>query len=135
VAVKNFKFVSPKEALPKGQERSMKVKITGLLFISLWFALLSPAYAEPEPGYFTQLGRTFTRGVKNIVSFPWEIPLTVKEYDGKTNGNSRAIRDMAGVVDGTFRSLTRLGCGLWDVVFAFVPGDQDDLPLKPQTLF
>ncbi len=113
----------------------MKVKIAGLLLILSCFAFLNPAYAEPEPGYFTQLGRTFTRGIKNIVSFPWEIPLTVKEYDGKTNGNSRAIRGMAGVVDGTFRSLTRLGCGLWDVAFAFVPGDQDDLPLKPQTLF
>jgi len=113
----------------------MKVRVVGLVFVFLFSFVLHSAYATPEPGYFFRLGKTFTRGVKNLVSFPWEIPTTIKEYDSKTNGNPRAFRDMAGFVDGAFRSLTRFGCGAWDIVFSLVPGDQDSLPLKPETFF
>ena len=113
----------------------MKVRMTGLVLVFLLGLTFSSAYAYPEPGYFPQLGKTFARGVKNLVSFSWEIPSTIKQYDGKMDGNFRVFRDMAGFVDGTFRSLTRLGCGFWDIAFSFVPGQQDGLPLKPEAFF
>ena len=113
----------------------MRVRMTGLMFVLLFFLVFSPAYAAEEPGYFTQMGQALTRGFKNIVSFPWEIPSTIGRYDQKDDGNYRAFRDAAGFVDGTFRAVTRLGCGIGDVLFSVVPGQQNELLLKPETLF
>jgi hypothetical protein len=106
-----------------------------LMFVLLFCCAFFPAYAAEEPGYFTQLGQAFTRGLKNMVGFPWEIPSTVSRYDQKTDGNFRVFRNAAGFVDGTFRAVTRLGCGAWDVLFSLVPGQQNELPLKPETFF
>lgn len=113
----------------------MRIRVIGLMFVLLFCSVFSPAYAAEEPGYFTQLGQAFTRGLKNMVSFPWEIPSTMDRYDKKTDGNTRVFRNAAGFVDGTFRAVTRLGCGVWDVLFSVVPGQQNELPLKPETLF
>jgi len=109
--------------------------MVGLMLVMLLWSVSSFAYAAEEPGYFTQMGRAFTRGLKNMVSFPWEIPTTIRQYDQKADDNPRAFRDAAGFVDGTFRAVTRLGCGVWDVVFSVVPGQQNELPLKPETFF
>jgi len=109
--------------------------MTGLMLVLVFCLAFSPVCAAQQPGYFAQLGQTFTRGVKNLVSFPWEIPATIGQYDQKTDGNARVFRDMSGFVDGTFRAVTRLGCGTWDVLFSVVPGQQDSLPLKPETFF
>lgn len=111
------------------------VKVKILVGALLFCLAYSHAYAAEEPGYFTQMGRAFTRGIKNIVSFPWEIPATIRRYDQKADGNPRAFRDLAGLLDGTFRSVTRLGCGVWDVLFFVVPGQQDELPLTPKSFF
>ena len=113
----------------------MKKKILGLLIVGLLFVTACPVCKAEEKGYFTQLGQTFTRGIKNVVSFPWEIPATIREYDQKTEGNPRVYRDTSGFFDGTFRALTRFGCGAWDMIFSLVPGDQQGLPLKPETFF
>ncbi len=106
--------------------------------IALLFSMsliVVPVCRAQEPGYFESLGKTFTRGVKNIVSFPWEIPSTIGRYDQKTDGNYPFFRHTAGFVDGTFRAVTRLGCGIWDVLFSPVPGEQYGLPLSPETFF
>jgi len=113
----------------------VRVRVIGFMFVLLFCLASFSAYAAEEPGYFTQLGRALTRGFKNIVSFPWEIPSTIGRYDQKNNGNPRVFRDAGGFVDGTFRAVTRLGCGVWDVLFSVVPGQQDELLLKPETLF
>ena len=113
----------------------MRVKLTGLMLVALLCLSLSPVCLAQEPGYFSQMGHVFTRGLKNLVSFPWEIPVTIKEHDQTDDGNPRVFRDTAGFFDGTFRAVTRLGCGVWDIFFSIVPGDQNDLPLKPETFF
>lgn len=113
----------------------MRVRMTGLILVVLLCLSFGPVCLAQEQGYFAQMGQSFTRGLKNIVSFPWEIPSTIGRYDQRTDGNPRAIRDATGFVDGTFRAVTRLGCGMWDVLFAFVPGDQDELPLDPKSFF
>lgn len=94
----------------------------------------TPKGTAQEAGYFQQWGKTFNRGLKNIVSAPLEIPYTVGKYD-RESGNPRVLRDTAGFFDGLFRTVTRLGCGVWDVVFASVPGAQEGLPLKPESFF
>lgn len=110
--------------------------MTALMFTLLFSLAISPAYAAEEPRYFTQMGQALTRGLKNMVSFPWEVPSTIGRYDRKTDdSNPRVIRDAAGFVDGTFRAVTRLGCGVWDVLFSVVPGQQDELPLTPKSFF
>ncbi|MDD5226496.1 MAG: hypothetical protein PHV97_04850 [Candidatus Omnitrophica bacterium] len=113
----------------------MRVKMAGFMLVLLFCLISLPAYAAEEPGYFTQMGQALNRGGKNIVSFPWEIPSTIGRYDQRNDGTVRAFRDVAGFVDGTFRAVTRLCCGMWDVVFSVVPGQQDELPLTPKTLF
>lgn len=113
----------------------MKVGITGLMFVLLFCIAFGPVCEAQEKGYFTQLGQTFTRGVKNLVSFPWEVPATIAKHDNEDNGDPRFFRDTAGFFDGVFRAVTRLGCGAWDIAFSLVPGQQNDLPLKPETLF
>lgn len=108
--------------------------MTVLVFAGFLFLTFSSAHAAEEP-YFTQMGQALTRGIKNMVSFPWEIPSTIDRYDQKDNGSPRVFRDAAGFVDGTFRAVTRLGGGIWDVLFSVVPGAQNELPLKPETFF
>ena len=88
-----------------------------------------------EAGYGAKLTRTFNRGWKNVVSAPYEIPYTIGQWDTKSDGNPRFYRDTAGFFDGAFRMVTRLGCGAWDMLWAFVPGDQEGLPLEPETFF
>ena len=113
----------------------MRKKILGLLIVGLLFAVACPVCEAQQKGYFAQMGQTFTRGVKNVVSFPWEIPSTIQVYDQKSDGNPRAFRDTAGFFDGMFRALTRFGCGAWDMAWAVVPGEQEGLPLIPETFF
>jgi hypothetical protein len=105
------------------------------MLLTLFCFSFSSSCPAQEKGYFPQVGYVFTRGLKNVVSFPWEIPVTIKEHDQNDNGDPRFYRDTAGFFDGAFRSVTRLGCGLWDMFFCLVPGDQNDLPLKPEAFF
>ena len=119
----------------EGQEGFVRGKVTGFIFAVLFCLSYSSIGLAQEQGYFAQMGQSFTRGLKNMVSFPWEIPATIAKHDGEDNGNPRAFRDAAGLVDGTFRAVTRLGCGIWDVLFSVVPGQQDELPLTPKSFF
>ena len=132
--LKTLKFFGSRKPLMGGRVTvgAKAICVALLLLISSSFI---PICAAQEPGYFESLGKTFTRGVKNIVSFPWEIPSTIGRYDQKTDGNYPFFRHTAGFVDGTFRAVTRLGCGVWDVLFSPVPGEQSGLPLSPETFF
>ena len=113
----------------------MRKKIVLLLIFGSFCAVSSPVCKGQEQSYFAKMGQTFTRGIKNVVSFPWEIPVTIQKHDAQDDGSPRAFRDTAGFFDGAFRALSRLGCGAWDMVWAVVPGDQEGLPLKPETFF
>ncbi len=99
------------------------------------FLSVAPTVFAAEQGYFAKLGATFSRGVRNVVSSPYEIPYTIGKYDGKNDGNPRVFRDVAGFFDGVFRTVTRFGSGAWDIAWAFIPGDQEGLPLEPETFF
>jgi len=123
------------EESAKDPEDIVRVGMTVLIFALLFCLASSSSCLAQEQGYFAQMGQALSRGAKNIVSFPWEIPSTIGRYDKKTDGNPRAFRDAAGFVDGTFRAVTRLGCGVWDVLFSVVPGQQDELPLTPKAFF
>jgi hypothetical protein len=112
----------------------MKTRTAILLVAALIIFQIPSAFAV-QRGYFGQLGYTFARGVKNIVSSPWEIPYTIRKHDQTDNGNPRVFRDAAGFFDGILRTLTRLGDGVWDLGWAFVPGEQEGLPLEPETFF
>jgi hypothetical protein len=113
---------------------SMKIRIVMAIALCSLFFQASSAFAE-KGSYLDQFGKTFTKGVKNVLSSPWEIPYTIKQHDQTDDGNPRVFRDTAGFFDGIFRTVTRAGCGLWDIGWAFIPGDQEGLPLKPETFF
>ena len=133
--MKNFKDVSIPGLTLKGGGLSMRQRMVIFLIIGMLSSVLCPVCNAQERGYFSQMGQTFTRGIKNVVSFPWEIPATIKEHDAQNNGTPRFVRDTAGFFDGTLRALTRFGCGAWDMVWCVVPGNQEGLPLKPESFF
>ena len=113
----------------------MRLRVLGMILVlMLGFSVFS-AYAQTEPGYFSQMKKTFTRGFKNGLSAPWEIPYTIKKYEQKNDGGNRFFQDAAGSVDGFLRMVTRYTCAAWDMVFSIVPGQQDGMPLKPETFF
>lgn len=93
------------------------------------------ADAQEKSVYMTQMGHTFSRGVKNVISAPWEIPSTISQYDKKNDGNPRVFRNAAGFVDGFFRTVTRYSCAVWDMIFSTVPGQQEGIPLEPKAFF
>jgi len=120
---------------PKDPEGYVRARMMCLLSAMLLCFAFSPTCFAQEQGYFSQMGHTFSRGVKNLVSFPWEIPATIAKHDREDNGNPRFLRDAAGLADGTYRAVTRLGCGFFDVAFSVVPGQQNELPLTPESFF
>ena len=76
----------------------MQVRWFSVILVLMVLMPFRSAYAYP-PGYWKQMGITFTRGVKNLVSFPWEIPATIAKHDNEDNGNPRFFRDTAGFFD------------------------------------
>ncbi len=102
------------------------------LLLLVVMTLLFPSSAHA--GYWKNLGYDWTRGIKNMVSFPLEIPITVREYHQGTG--YPVVRHLAGFVDGLFQGMERLGSGAWDIVPASVfPGIQEGVPVTPETLF
>ena len=91
------------------------------------------AYAEGE-GYFSNMGRDLVRGVKNVISSPVEIPYTMDRY-GEDHRGSNSFWPIAGFFHGAFNMVTRCGSGIWDLGFAFIPGQQEGLPPDPETFF
>ena len=83
--------------------------------------------------YCQNMKHDLSRGFKNILSSPLEIPITIQEYH--ESAGYPVIRHTIGFFDGTFRMIKRAGSGLWDFVVALIPGDQEGLPLNPETLF
>jgi hypothetical protein len=111
----------------------MSRKLIGA-FILLGFILLTSIPAEASmQEYFSNLGRDYVRGFKNVISCPLEIPITIREYHGKEG--YPVFLHIAGFVDGTFQMITRGGSGLWDFGAGVLPGDQDGYPPTPETLF
>ena len=101
-------------------------------FFLLAMTVLFPASAHA--GYWKNMGNDWVRGVKNIVSFPLEIPITIKEYH--EGPGYPVVRHLTGLADGIFQSIERLGSGLWDILPSSIfPGIQEGFPVTPETLF
>jgi hypothetical protein len=110
----------------------MKAKIHFFLFLGAGLALTAQcAFAGAE--YQGKLEAGLSRGVRNIIGAPLEIPVTIHKYH---EGDGRpVIRETAGLVDGTFRMVSREVSGLMDTLLVLLPGEQDGIPLNPETLF
>ena len=110
----------------------MPTEFRKIFALILGLLVLAPqAFAGVE--YQGKLEHGLTRGLKNIVSAPLEIPVTIANYNA---GPGRpVIRHIAGFFDGVFRTVAREFNGLWDTVNVFLPGEQDGYPMTPETLF
>ena len=110
----------------------MKTKRFALIFLCL--ALVSPAvFAAEGDSYGKNFVRTWKRGFTNVLTSPLEIPVTMQEYHEKAG--RPFVRQSAGFVDGTCQMVERAASGLVDLFAAFLPGMQDGIPVKPETLF
>ena len=99
--------------------------------IVLWTVILQmPLYAE---SYLGNMQRNAVRGFKNIIGAPLEIPITIQEHH--ESAGYPVIRQTEGLFAGGFRMLKRFGSGVWDYAVLWIPGDQDGVPPKPETLF
>jgi hypothetical protein len=102
------------------------------LLVFLLMAAIFPAPARAS--YFSDMKRDLIRGIKNVVSHPAEIPITIQEYH-ESKGYPVA-RHLTGLADGIFQAVARLGSGAWDLIMAaWIPGAQDGVPVQPETLF
>ena len=109
-------------------------KFLGPVVFLIIFTLSMPAYAENEWGtYFNNMGRDLKRGFINMVSSPLEIPIGIQK--AHESAGYPGVRHFEGFLDGSFNTLKRFGSGFWDWVVAWVPSDQEGVPLKPETLF
>ena len=111
----------------------MKKTCAALVLISLLFLAGGPSALAGEATYFGNMRRDFVRGLKNVISSPLEIPITIQEYHEKAG--YPLVRHTAGFFDGFVQFAERLGSGLWDFVSMLIPGDQEGLPPNPETLF
>ncbi len=109
----------------------MKTKTASILLCLLLLA--SPAFAAEGDSYGKNFVRAWKRGFTNVLTAPLEIPVTIQEYHEKAG--RPVIRHTAGFVDGTCQMIERAASGLVDVFAAFLPGMQDGIPVKPETLF
>ncbi len=109
-------------------------KIGMLLVLILALTAFSgrPAMAA-QKSYWENMKHDFGRGLKNVVSFPLEIPITIQEYHEKPG--RPFIRHTAGFFDGFVQAVERLGSGLWDFAAMLVQGAQNGVPASPETLF
>ena len=110
----------------------MKRFFTFLIFFS-WLAFSGRPVLAGEDTYFGNMKRDLGRGFRNVVSSPLEIPITIQEYHEKAGWP--IVRHLVGLADGTVQWIERAGSGVWDLVAAFIPGGQEGLPPKPETLF
>ncbi len=121
-------------------------KITTLILLLTLVLLAAPVFAGDGPDaaatttatgggsdYQSNMKRDLVRGFKNVIGSPLEVPITIQEYHGKAG--RPVIRHMAGLIDGLFQGVVRLGSGAWDFVAAFLPGHQEGMPVDPETLF
>lgn len=110
----------------------MRKQIAIWIVLAGFFSLTAqPLWAGDE--YQGKLERGLARGLKNIIGAPLEIPLTIQRYH---EGEGRpVIRHTAGFVDGTFRMIARFVNGVMDTLMVTSPGEQDGLPMEPETLF
>ncbi|MFA6600238.1 MAG: hypothetical protein WC352_02010 [Candidatus Omnitrophota bacterium] len=104
--------------------------------------LLCAARAEAYPAklvgkeanqYVKNMSCDFARGFSNVSRSPLEIYNAEKEYSQEQKGRP-VIRHITGFVDGSFRAIERAGSGLWDFVAGLLPGDQDGIPARPETI-
>ncbi len=86
-----------------------------------------------QPGYFKMMANDWKRGLTNIFTSPMEIPQTVKKYH-EGNSTVAGLKEVSGFCDGLIRMVSRAGSGIWDLAMAFVPGDQEGGPVKPETI-
>ena len=105
-------------------------KLCALLLIIMLAFSVTPAFASE---YTDNMQYTLTRGFKNIISCVLELPITIQEYH--EGPGKPGIRHIRGVFDGVFQTVIRAGSGVWDILAAFIPGQQDGMPVDPETLF
>lgn len=115
-------------------EAAFMKKTAPFLIFTLVFGLFlsGPAWAVEKP-YWDNWKRDFGRGVKNVLSSPLEIPITIQDYHEKAG--YPVVRHTTGFFDGTVKFVERAGSGLWDLITMWIPGDQEGLPPTPETLF
>lgn len=95
----------------------------------LMFSSLGWAGSE----YQGKLESGFSRGIRNMIGAPLEIPVTIQKYH---QGDGRpVIKHIAGFFDGCFRTVAREVNGMADMVLVLIPGEQDGIPMDPETLF
>ncbi|MDD5671214.1 MAG: hypothetical protein PHN49_06220 [Candidatus Omnitrophica bacterium] len=109
-------------------------KIFALFFVYAFVTIAVPVCAaDQDDSYLKNMGHDLVRGVKNVFSCPLEIPIKIKEYHQKEG--RPVIREMAGFADGFCSAFVRGTSGAWDFLAAFWIGDQDGMPVNPETLF
>ncbi len=111
----------------------MKTRFLGISFIAACLLMPASKSAWASHELLSKNGTGIIRSFKNILGAPLEIPSTIRNYH---QGSGRpVIRETAGFFDGATRMVAREFNGILDLFMSFLPGEQDGLPMQPETLF
>lgn len=91
----------------------MKSRTTLILITALTLGGIALADIQSPPGARWNWSRKLSRAVANLAYGVTEIPITWMKVD-RTDGNNAAFSSMA--IDGTKRSVVRIGYGLFELV-------------------
>jgi hypothetical protein len=116
----------------------MMRKIFAVLILAFCFSGQVQAYpakviSKEINQYFKNMSCDYARGFNNVADAPLEYYNAQKEYEQQQKGRP-VVRNITGFVDGTFRVIERAGSGVWDFFAGLLPGDQDGIPAKPETI-
>ena len=107
----------------------MRTLISVIIIINLIVMVVTPCFAEGT--YQEEFKAKLSRGLRNILSAPAEIPVAVAE---ETEDSRMVWYDsLEGIFRGVGKSVVRLLSGLYDVLVASIP-DAKTFPPDPETL-
>ncbi|MDD5085065.1 MAG: hypothetical protein PHE61_03360 [Candidatus Omnitrophica bacterium] len=82
--------------------------------------------------YEANMKKTLDRGYRNMLFSPGEVVIGIQ--DNTKPGTIPVVNVFWGFGMGLLKGMRRLGSGSWDVVAAFIPHQQQGMPVNPETI-
>lgn len=118
---------SDEPAQPVAKEKSTKT------------AAVTPAASAPagqatltQAEYESGMKNTLDRGYRNVLFSPGEVIIGIQ--DNTKPGTIPVVNVLWGCGIGILKGMRRLGSGGWDLIAAFIPHQQQGMPVNPETL-
>lgn len=82
--------------------------------------------------YEANMKKTLDRGYRNVLFSPGEVAIGIQ--DNTKPGTIPVVNVLWGCGIGLLKGMRRLGSGGWDLIAAFIPHQQQGMPVNPETI-